>query len=208
MFFKKTKDNGTAGNGAADTQPKASGGAAVPPKSAGVNAPTPAPAAPLPASTPATTLPPETAAGGAKAASPLDTLRALGEVVSVLTRTKSFQNMTLAELAEVARPAIASGQIAIASAENKAHTARLPVAVLLWAQVSDDVDKRLQETLDGPVRLTAAERSSGDNPWIMISAGDPRALNSLVSEVSTKRFAGRPMRVRVRQADGSFKIQS
>lgn len=219
MFFKKAKG---AGSGAADGTRSPARVDEASPLSPTRPSPPPIDRVELkpPATTPTATAPAsgEQAAAITTEGAPVaqatkvttsnDPMRALGELVSVLTRTEAFRQMTLAELATVARPAIASGQFAIASAETPTRSNRAPVAVVLWAQVAPDVEQMLLEGRDGPVQLTPVQWSSGDSPWIMLSAGDPRVLSNLVSEVSAHRFNGRALRVRIKQANGRYTVQS
>ena len=73
-----------------------------------------------------------------------------------------------------------------------------PVAVALWASVSDQVDARLATTLDKPVVLNAAEWTSGKNLWLMAIAGDPRALPAFIGQLEKQDFKDKTVKVRAR----------
>ena len=67
----------------------------------------------------------------------------LGQIVAVLMRSPQHKHYSLADLVWLVLPAMLSGQFRIAQAQQAGAVA--PVGVVLWAQVSADVDRRLSD---------------------------------------------------------------
>ena len=77
-----------------------------------------------------------------------------------------------------------------------------PVAVALWASVSDEVEKELAA---GRPRLRPNEWKSGDNLWLidLVAPSIPngsKAAEGLVQEMASKVFQGRRFKMRVLDA--------
>lgn len=58
----------------------------------------------------------------------------------------------------------------------------MPLAVLLWASVSDEVDARLAASPSTTVRLKPAEWKSGPHVWLVEAVGEPRAVKTLIDQ--------------------------
>ena len=129
---------------------------------------------------------------------------ALGQIVSVLMRSSQHKHYSLADLEWLVLPAVLSGQFRIIQAQPKAG-APAPVAVALWATVSDDVDKRLSD-LSQTARLRPDEWRSGNIPWLMELIADARVQQVLLKELGETIFKGRALKMRVRSADGKLQI--
>jgi hemolysin-activating ACP:hemolysin acyltransferase len=84
----------------------------------------------------------------------------LGEVVSVLMRVPRFRALPLGEVQALVVPPLVSGQFLVAEARSKSKGVITPVATALWAKVSKEVDKRLSENLDKPIKLAPNEWTS------------------------------------------------
>lgn len=126
---------------------------------------------------------------------------AFGEVVMVLMRTQPFSELALKDLEWLAGPPVNVGQFAIAHGDprpadqlteaDKADPNRpnIPVAAVLWAYVSEDVDARLRANpSDGVVRLAPAEWRSGEIPWIIAAGGTPDALKAILGHMAKSIF--------------------
>ena len=92
-------------------------------------------------------------------------------------------------------PALLSGQFKLAHAQ--AHPGKnkddhggsfIPVALAMWARVSPQVDKALSENLDKPAQLRPDQWSYGDIPWLMVIAGDKRAVPTFLKQLGEKEF--------------------
>ena len=129
----------------------------------------------------------------------------LGQIVSVLMRSPQHKHYSLADLEWLVLPAVLSGQFRIIQAQATEGTAVAPVGVALWATVSVDADKRLSD-LSVPARLRPDEWRSGDIPWLMEFVCDARIQQALLKDLGENTFKGRPMKMRVRGADGKPQI--
>ena len=141
------------------------------------------------------------------------------QIVAVFMRDRNFRTLTIAELEWLVLPPIMVGQFALAHApmdgsaakgeKSKAQqngAALVPVAVALWARVSPRIDKALSESLEKPIRLQAADWSSGDNLWLLALAGDQRAFPKFLAELGKKDFRDRQVKMRKRTPDGKVVI--
>lgn len=127
---------------------------------------------------------------------------AFGEVVSVLARSKQYRQYTLADLDWLVAPAIGLGQFAKADARDKVHGFTSPVAIVLWARVSDQLDTELSGALDKPIRLKATDWRGGENCWVIVAEGDPRSVAALLQQVKERLFKDVPLKIRRTGADG------
>ena len=84
----------------------------------------------------------------------------------------------------------------------------MPVAVALWARVSDAVDKALSENLDKPVRLRPADWASGDNIWLMAVAGDQRAVPKFLEQLAQTEFKGQRVKMRLRGPENTVVVKT
>ena len=129
-------------------------------------------------------------------------MTALGGIVSVLMRTKQFRTLTVADLEALVVPALLCNQFAIASTHSNANGLVSPAAIALWAQVSTEVDQRLSTNLDEPFRLAPNEWRSGDIPWLMATAGDPRGVDVILKQLQENRLKGKSFKIRGKRQDG------
>ncbi len=173
-------------------------------------APTPAPAASAAGaahtnSGPVTEISAEEAKVRAAAAKQL--AAAFGEVVTLLLRSPAERFLFVHDLEWLVLPAIIRGQFAIAEAQSKETGAVSPVGVVLWAFVSPEVDQRLKEQPgDAMLRLSPNDWRSGEIPWIVLATGDGKVLGSLLQQVSSNVFKGKPATIRARGPDGKVMI--
>ena len=121
---------------------------------------------------------------------------AFGQIVGLLMRTPQFKSMPLSQLEELVVPAMTTGQFMIAEAQAKQSGLIAPVAAILWASVSEEVDRQLSETRDQPVRLAPKDWKSGDIPWVIVAAGDPRLVKALQQRLQETVLKGRPLKSR------------
>ncbi|WP_178130822.1 toxin-activating lysine-acyltransferase [Reyranella sp. CPCC 100927] len=139
------------------------------------------------------------------------------QVVAVLMRDKGFRNATLADLEWLVIPPLVVRQYGVAHAavpasrvgEAGTSASRLmPVAVVLWARVSDRLDKTLSDTQTEAPKLRPADWTSGENVWIMAAAGDRRAIPTFLDQLAAKDFKDRLVKMRVRGKDGKVTIRT
>ena len=118
-----------------------------------------------------------------------------GEIVSLLMRSPQFRNVTLADLENLVVPAVTSGQFMIAKARSKASGLITPVAAILWASVSAEIDRKLSNNPDQPMKILAGNWKSGDILWPIITTGEPHfvaALMKQLNEIVAKSGSLRP----------------
>ena len=132
---------------------------------------------------------------------------AFTQVVGVLMRSPHYRQYTLADLEWLVVPPISAGQFRIGEVRpDNNQGAAVPVAVVLWASVSADVDKRLMEADSASLRLQPQEWTSGDIVWLMHAAGETRFVRHVVEELSKTTFKGRAVKVLGRDQDGKPKV--
>ena len=119
-----------------------------------------------------------------------------GEIVGLLMRSPQYKSMPLASLEELVVPAITSGQFVIAEAQAKKSGLITHVAAILWASVSEEIDRRLSDNGGEPVKLAPKDWKSGDIPWLIIAAGDQRLIKALAQRIQETTLKGRPLKFR------------
>jgi hemolysin-activating ACP:hemolysin acyltransferase len=134
-----------------------------------------------------------------------DSYQSLGEIISLMMRSRLFCSQPLGSIAAVLNPAFANGQYVIGRAKNEAgvHT---PVAACVWACVSADVDQRLSQHVEGPMRLAPTDWRSGDIPWVIAALGEQLALEPVLRELQKVTLNGRPLKMRARDQDGAAAV--
>lgn len=164
------------------------------------------------------------AAGGNRAATkPADTLSvaeaqrrtaavarvsvAFAQVVSVLMRSSLHKHFSLADLEWLVVPPLIAGQCRVAEAKSQPDGPGVPVAAVLWASVSPEVDRRLSENLNAPIRLRPDEWKSGDILWLVEAVGDGRVLPPLLKQLSENTFKGRSVKMRTRGEGGKLAVR-
>jgi len=128
----------------------------------------------------------------------------LGELTNLLLHAENYKDYRLADLEWLILPAIGLNQFRIARAQSNQSKLSIPVAAVVWAKVSTEVDQKLSAIHSGPMRLSAQEWSSGDILWIILNAGDPRGVSTIINTLRKTDFKGNPVKIRVRDASGNF----
>lgn len=142
-----------------------------------------------------------------KAASARLLLR-FGEVVSVLMRTPQFGRLPLTEVRALVVPPLISGQFLVAEAQSKSQGFITPVATALWAKVSKEVDQRLSQDLDKPIRLAPNEWKCGEIPWLIVLAGNPQAIAPMLKQFQETTLKGQPLKMRARDKNGKAIVRT
>ena len=70
----------------------------------------------------------------------------------------------------------------------------VPVALVLWARVSAEIDARLSAAPRHPIRLHPNEWQSGDVIWIIDAVGEPKAVQQCVDALAKMAFQGKQVR--------------
>ncbi len=126
---------------------------------------------------------------------------AFGQVVSILVRSPKHRLDFLSELEWTVMPAIALEQYSIAEAKEKNSQRRFPVAAVMWALVSEDVDRRLAANPAQRPRLKPTEWRSGSIAWLIDAAGEPQAVSALLKSLVEQRFKETGLRMATSGAD-------
>ena len=146
--------------------------------------------------------------------------QSFAQIVAVLMRDANFRNMRLSDLEWLVLPPVMAGQFSLAQAPSPHARAKgkagaeqeggvlVPVAVALWARVSDAIDKGLSESLDKPVRLRAGDWASGDNVWLMAVAGDKNAVPKFLEQLAATQFKGQRVKMRLRGPDNKVVVKT
>jgi len=132
---------------------------------------------------------------------------AFTQVVGILMRSPHYRQYTLGDLEWLVIPPVMAGQFRIGEAKpNNSQGAAVPVAVVLWALVSPEVDQRLMEGSNTSFKLKPEEWKSGDIPWLLHAAGETRFVRFVVDQLTKTTFKGRKIKVRGRDKDGNVKV--
>jgi hemolysin-activating ACP:hemolysin acyltransferase len=143
-----------------------------------------------------------------RAAASKQLLLKFGEVVSVLMQTPQFRSLPLAEVEALVVPPIKSGQFLVAEAQSKSQGFIVPVATALWAKVSKDVDRRLSENLDKPIKLAPGDWKSGEIAWLIVLAGKARMITPMLTQLQKTTLKGQPLKMRVQGKDGKKEVKT
>lgn len=133
---------------------------------------------------------------------------AIGEAVLVLSRSPTHKHFALADIEWMVLPPVLSGQAFISEATNKDNGTRVPIALVTWAGVSAEVDRRLTEGVGTPMRLRPDEWTSGDIVWIIDAVGDQRVVTGALARLLGGPLKDRDAKVVMRDGGGQLKIAS
>ncbi|MBS0244810.1 MAG: toxin-activating lysine-acyltransferase [Proteobacteria bacterium] len=128
---------------------------------------------------------------------------AAGEIVSVLMRSPETRALTLGQLEALIGPALNTGQFLVAEAQSKADGSVAPMATVLWATVSAEVDQRLSAQPDQPFQLAPNEWRSGEVPWLVLLAGDQRLIGPMLKALQDNALRGCPLKMRTKDKNGN-----
>lgn len=103
-------------------------------------------------------------------------------------------------------PAVLTRQFRVAQARSKQTGYTAPIAVVLWACVSPEVDRRLTDEIDQPLKLLALDWTSGEIIWIADAFGDPRAIEALLKQLIDTQWAGHSVKLRTRTQEGKASV--
>lgn len=215
MFWKKKDEpkSSDTGKGSVPSQSTASQSPAVTvptPSTRDATAPSPAAAASQPASTVSQPAPaggrPATTDGGEQPTTALSSALAaqLGKVVSILMGSPRHQGLVLRDITRVVLPALLNEQYVIAEAKPHGHDVTAPVGLILWARVSDEIDRRLQGDASNPIVLRPEDWRSGDHPWVIDMVGNQQVIDAMIKQLKEGPLKGQRVKMRVRGQDGRF----
>ncbi len=133
---------------------------------------------------------------------------ALGKVVAVLMASQRHRSLTLGDIFARVMPCVASNQFMVADAKfgEKDKEVTAPVALVLWATVSADVDQRLSSETAQSRALAPKEWRSGDIPWIMETVGPIGIVEAMLKQLVAGPLKGQPVKFRKKSKDGTYAV--
>jgi hemolysin-activating ACP:hemolysin acyltransferase len=130
----------------------------------------------------------------------------IGDIVVVLSRSPAHKHYSLADIEWMVMPAVSAGQFYIAEMEDKQRGFRAPIAVVTWALVSEEVDRRLESQAGQLLRLRPDEWKSGTIGWLIGAAGSPAGVKSALRWLGAGPFKDRTLKVDVREAGSAAMV--
>jgi cytolysin-activating lysine-acyltransferase len=139
---------------------------------------------------------------GENSISALKFVATVGQITVILMRTPQHRHTFLSDLEWLVMPAIATNQVMTADGRDSKTGITVPLAIVLWACVSEEVDTRLSSYPEQRVRLKPEEWASGTIPWLVEAAGEPHAIGRLLRDLIEGRFPDKDIKTIGRSADG------
>lgn len=134
-------------------------------------------------------------------------MRAFGSIVAIYMRSTTHRELRLVDVENIIGPAIATGQFSLAEAAHKESGLITPVAVVLWASLSDALDQAISTHPEMPLALKPADWKSGDNVWVVEALGDQRVIGSIMQHLHQGTWKGRSVKMRTKGQDGKIGVQ-
>ncbi|WP_052833170.1 toxin-activating lysine-acyltransferase [Bradyrhizobium sp. LTSP885] len=126
----------------------------------------------------------------------------IGDMVVVLSRSSVHKHYSLADIEWMVLPPVFAGQFYIAEAADKERGFRAPIAVVTWAFVSEEVDRRLTEQGTGPrTRLRPDEWKCGETAWLIDAIGNAEGVRTALQWLAAGPFKERLLKITMRGAD-------
>jgi hemolysin-activating ACP:hemolysin acyltransferase len=126
-----------------------------------------------------------------------------GAVAYVLSSSAEYKDMTLERIKRIISPAIRNHQLLVGHETSGALP--VPVAAVLWAKVTDELDRVLMQNCNALEYLSPKAWESGNKVWVMVSAGRQRAVERLL-QILIERYVGQSIRMRVRSRNGYIAV--
>jgi hemolysin-activating ACP:hemolysin acyltransferase len=137
---------------------------------------------------------------------------ALGKIIAVLMTSPPHRAMTLETILTQVMPCIGANQFLVADAKmggtDDKKEVTSPVALVLWANVSEAVDKRLSADPAKPTVIAPKEWKSGSIPWVIEAVGPPQLVEAMLKQLVSGPLKGQSLKFRRRNKDGAFAIES
>ena len=113
--------------------------------------------------------------------------------MGIFAGSNLHKNKTLSELTNKILPPLLLGQIAVGHKKEIQPdlgffaNLNMPCALILWARISDELDKKFIHSTYIPT-LKPEDWNSGDNYWIIDTAGPKNEIIKLMKELQKQRF--------------------
>lgn len=106
-------------------------------------------------------------------------------------------------------PPVLARQVFVVEAQHKETGFRAPAAVITWAKVTDEVDKRLMENAGiQPLRLRPDEWTGGEHYWLIDAVGDGRALTPALKKLAETVFKTKEVKLVAQGEGGQVKVEA
>ena len=125
-----------------------------------------------------------------------------GNMVTIMMQSPHHKDVRLPELRRRLVPPLLTKQFRLAEARKKNSGTTIPVGLIIWARVSDEVHDRMLKQLDRPFDLDEKEWTGGHNYWIIDVVGPDRFVAPLLSELRRSDFKEKTVHYRSRTPDG------
>ncbi len=126
--------------------------------------------------------------------------------VALFLRSPAHRHYTLADLEWSLLPALQLNQFMAAEAKLP-DGQTVPLALVLWARVSPEVDARLSAAPSHPIRLHPNEWQSGDVIWIVDAVGEPKAVQHCIDALAKTVFRQKQFKMLSREGEKLVAIQ-
>jgi cytolysin-activating lysine-acyltransferase len=134
---------------------------------------------------------------------------AFAQIVAVLMHSPQHKRLALADLEWLVFPALATRQFGVAHVKAKRDGApAVPAAVVLWASVSPEIDKKFANNPGAPLRPRPDQWKSGDILWLIDAVGDPSVVAGLLKDLNQKVFKDQDVKIRVQGKDGKPAVRT
>jgi hemolysin-activating ACP:hemolysin acyltransferase len=131
-----------------------------------------------------------------------------GRIVSFLATIKQFEGTKIRSIKELVFPAIIQGKAMIVDPPTNSAPTSEPLAVILWASVSKDVDTKLSNCLNGIPKLKINDWNSGDILWIIFCAGDKNVIEASTRHITKIMHKDKSIKIHNKNKDGLWKVES
>ncbi len=132
----------------------------------------------------------------------------LGEIVGLLMRAPTHQNMSFKDLEWLALPPLMNNQLSIAYTRDPDSGINVPVGVVLWAEISEEVEQKHFDDLNKPFRFEPSDWRSGDRLWIVDAIGNPKVIQEHIVNLTQTVFKGKSVKMRAVDNDGKRCIRT
>lgn len=126
----------------------------------------------------------------------------VGQIVLLMMNLPRYRNQTLADLSHLVLEPLLRDRISIATARPKDSeegvAAETLAGVAIWASVSDAVDAKVREQINGgsfPIRLGTDDWASGDKLWLLDVVATDRKLATAVLANFSQVAGDRPVSI-------------
>ena len=106
-----------------------------------------------------------------------------GSMVTILMQSPEYFAMPLKDLKDRFVPPLQLNQYRLAEAQNQETGETAPIALILWAAVSNDLHETFSKKPAYPIILKNQEWRSGENYWIVDAVGPKKFLTPLLSAI-------------------------